>query len=142
MVYKKHIDTITAVLPLLLGGLIYICFREKNILFFSWLQYFNINDYLFQNIYTGNNIILKYFIYSLPNGLWILSGLLILKLFLKNEYFLLSIYSIVFIVISFIIEIGQLFKFVRGTFDILDIITIALFSIIGLIIIGEKYEKI
>jgi hypothetical protein len=83
-----------------------------------------------------------FIIYSLPNGLWVLSGLLLLKTFLKYGKILIF-YSIVFIIISLFYEIGQYFNIVSGTFDILDIVTIITFSGIGLsanILLG-KYEK-
>jgi len=34
MIFKKSIDPILAIIPLLFGGLIYICFRDENIMLF------------------------------------------------------------------------------------------------------------
>ena len=86
----------------------------------------------------------SYIIYNLPHGLWVLSGLLLLKVFVENEKKILLFYSILFIVISINLEIFQYFGIRQGTFDIIDLFTIILFSIIGLYIniVGGKHEKI
>ncbi|MCL2721499.1 MAG: hypothetical protein FWD47_09200 [Treponema sp.] len=96
-----------------------------------------------QQMNFDKNIISSFIIYSLPNGLWILSGLLLLKVFLKQSNRILYVYSVIFILLSIFIEIGQLFKIIPGTFDILDLVTIVIFSGIGFAIniYGGKYEK-
>jgi len=63
----------------------------------------------------------------------VLSGLLLLKTFIQND-FLLLFYSVIFIVMSVFYEIGQFYGIIRGTFDILDLITIVIFSSLGLVI--------
>jgi hypothetical protein len=114
------------------------------IFYFSWIRCFNINYSFFRQIELSNNIISLYTVYSLPNGLWILTGLLFLRIILNNEKRMLIIYSIIFIIISIFIEIGQLFNLISGTFDKFDLITIIIFSSIGFIIniYRGKYEKI
>jgi hypothetical protein len=144
MFYKKYHNFIFAVLPLFIGGLIYICFRNENILFFSWLRFFYINYSFLRQINIGSNVVSSYIIYNLPHGLWVLSGLLILKIFLENEKNILLFYSIIFILMSVFNEIGQFYSIIRGTFDILDLFTIIIFSSVGLVInlIGKRYEKV
>jgi hypothetical protein len=140
---QKIIGSIIAFLPLLFGGLIYICFRDENIFFFSWFKILNIDYSFLRQVNIGNNIISTYIIYNLPHGLWVLSGLLFLKLFLEKENRICLFYSTIFIGIAISLEILQYFGIRRGTFDIFDLITIIIFSSIGLSIsiIGEKYEK-
>ena len=142
MMIRKYYNYLFSIIPLLIGGIIYICFRNDNIIFFSWLRYLNINYSHFQQIYIEKNIISSYIIYSLPNGLWVLTGLFLLKIFLINS--ILKFYSIIFILLSIFIEIGQLFEIIPGTFDVLDLFTIFIFSGIGLAIniYKDKYEKI
>jgi len=133
MAYKKCCNFIIALLPLFFGGLIYICFRSENLLLFSWARFFNINFSLLRQVNIGDSIISSYIIYNLPHGLWVLSGLLLLKTFIQND-FLLLFYSVIFIVMSVFYEIGQFYGIIRGTFDILDLITIVIFSSLGLVI--------
>ena len=144
MTHKDIINLLLALFFIITGGLIYICFRSENILFFSWMQYFNINYSILRQANLGNNMIMSYFIYSFPNGLWVLSGLLFLKAFLRNNKKYLIFYSIVFIFISISIEVGQLFGIISGAFDIFDIFTILIFSSIGFFINikGGKHEKL
>jgi hypothetical protein len=130
----KIFNMLLALFPLFIGGLIYICFRNEDILFFSWMRFLNINYSLLRQIELKNNIISSYIVFSLPNGLWVLSGLLLLKVFLENEKRLLAIYSIIFIMVSILYEISQLIDIIPGTFDIADIITIIIFSNIGLFV--------
>jgi hypothetical protein len=142
MVYRRYFDFIFAFISLFIGGFIYICFRDKNSLFFSLLRCFKINYSIFSQINFRSNIVTTFIIYCLPNGLWVLSGLLLLKTLLKYGK-MLVFYSIVFIIISLFYEIGQYFNIVSGTFDILDIVTIITFSLIGLLVntLRGKYEK-
>ena len=79
MTHRKYFYFISASIILLIGGFIYICFRDENILLFSWLRYFNINYSFFRQINLVNNFIIEYIIYNLPNGLWVLSGLCIMS---------------------------------------------------------------
>jgi hypothetical protein len=98
------------------------------------MRYFNI-DYKFLNLFHFNITLFREFIiFSLPNGLWVLSGLLLLQILLYNNKKLLFLYSIIFIIISIVIEISQLYDLLSGTFDINDLITILVFSSIGLYI--------
>jgi hypothetical protein len=133
--YKKQYHFIFSLLPIIIGGFLYICFRSEDILFFSWMRLFNINYNLLRHINIEHTIITQYVIYSFPNGLWVLSGLFLLKSAVKNNRKILLLYSILFIAISIFIEAGQYFGILSGTFDILDLITVIVFSSIGLLII-------
>ena len=132
--YKKMHNYIFALLPVIFSGFIYIFFRSEDILLFSWIRLFNIDYSLVRYNNIEHNTITLYIIYSLPNGLWVLSGLLLLKMVIKNNKKVLLLYSILFVAISIFIEIGQYFGIILGTFDVFDLITIIVFSIVGLII--------
>jgi hypothetical protein len=140
MYWKKYFNIMIALLPLFIGGLIYICYRNDNILLFSWLRFLNLNYSILRLLYSENNLIISFIIFSLPNGLWVLSGLLLLQVFAKNEKIMALIYSIIFIIISIIIEISQFYSLLPGTFDANDLITIIIFSGIGLYI-GKLRKK-
>ncbi|MCL2373696.1 MAG: hypothetical protein FWC65_00440 [Treponema sp.] len=144
MFRKEKYTFIFAILLLILGGLIYTFFRNVDLLFFSWLRSLPNNIFPLRQENVGNNIIFTYAIYNLPHGLWVLSGLLLLKFFLKNEKRILLFYSVIFILIAILKEIGQFFGIIKGNFDIFDLVTIVLFSSIGFALNfrREKYEKI
>ena len=142
MVYGRYFYFSFAFVTLLMGGFIYIHFRDANILFLTWLRYLNIDYSSIRQINQINSIIMNKIIYNLPNGLWVLSGLLFLNTFSENKI-LLKDYSIIFITICMSYEIGQHFNVIPGTFDIFDIIAIIIFSGIGLLanILWRKHEK-
>ena len=142
MTFRRYFVFIFAFIILFIGGIIYICFRDENILLFSGLRYLNFNYSLFRQINIEKNILSGFIIYNLPNGLWALSGLLFLQSFLTDKK-MLKLYSTIYIGICLLYEIGQFFNFVPGTFDIFDIISIIIFSGIGLSInfLWRKHEK-
>jgi len=61
-------------------------------------------------------------IYNLPDALWFLSGILLLRYLWFNYNKWQKIYINIFYGIAIIIEITQILKYVPGTFDVLDLI--------------------
>jgi len=143
MAPRRYSGFIFAFITISIGGIIYVCFRDENILLFAGLRYFNINYSLFRQVHLGNNFISEFIIYNLPNGLWALSGLLFLQTFLMDKK-ILNIYSLIYAGVCLLYETGQYFNIVPGTFDILDIVAIIIFSSIGLSIniSWRKHEKV
>ena len=126
---KKFNYLLISFLSLVAGLLCYILFRESTLL---------INDVLkikFLNIKTLDDYIFINFVrYNLPDGLWILSGILFLRsIWIENKRFS-QVYVCVFIMFAMIFEILQNFKYIPGTFDVLDLITMGIFAVIEQII--------
>lgn len=114
---KKIILHIT--LPIFIGSMIYILFREKNLLMFDWFSYLGLDfiiDFLRNNFYKYRMYIPKSVLFSLPDALWVYSFTMFLSIYFKNKIMLSAIF-----VGSMITEILQLW-FVVGTFDIYDVI--------------------
>ena len=87
------------VLTLIIGGLIYILFRTDSLVMFKWFAALSLDkpiEYLRDSTLTVKNHLPDWFLFSLPDGLWIFSY------------------------ITF--ELGQLFNIVPGTFDAIDLI--------------------
>lgn len=111
---------------LLLGGLIYILFRTSSLLMFDWYDslglLISINNL---RLYTSLIIdgIPNWFLYSLPDGLWIFSYISLMLFIWQNS---ISKKNIIWIlIIPFLAigsEIGQLLGFVSGTFDYIDLV--------------------
>jgi hypothetical protein len=125
---KKQIFT-QVILPLFIGTLIYILFRPLHQIFWGLL---NIPPIEAVNKFAISNINLpSWFIYNLPNGLWLFSFIKTIS-FLKyssKSNLLLSIP----ILISVLYEIGQFTKLLPGTFDITDITTCLTFGVFALV---------
>jgi hypothetical protein len=109
---KKLVYTGSA--HLILGGLIYILFRDTNqIIFF---RYFDIN---YGQLFSSE-FIPDFIIYQVPDMLWAGSFLLFTKAIDNSIYF-----SIILFLWFIVLEVSQLF-WDWGTFDILDIIAICI----------------
>lgn len=116
-----------------MGTLIYLLFRVSTLKIFNWLNIFKI-DFIksdFRNwILSNSSIFPKWFLFSLPDGLWTFSYvsamLCIWDFKLNNRNFIWITFIPLVAVVS---EIGQKIKIVPGTFDKLDL----LFYVIGFI---------
>ena len=125
---KKQILT-QVVLPLFVGTLIYILFRPLNQIFWGLLNITPIET--LNNFATSNINLHNWFIYNLPNGLWLFSFIKTIS-FLKysSKSNLLLTFPIL---IGLIYEFGQFVNILPGTFDTLDIVTVLMFGVIALV---------
>jgi len=120
-------------LPLIIGGAIYLLFRAKTLLMFSWFEpivtsssFMDLRNFVNTFKYLIPDIIL----FSLPDALWIYS-LLMAYIYIWNStlnrqnlfWFLLAPG------ISFFSEIGQALALVTGTFDSDDLLLSILFTL-------------
>lgn len=128
-------------LPLVLGCLIYVCFRVESMVMFKWFELLKINN--FTSTIRGSTSFIKpflpnWFLYSLPDGLWIYaftSALIILWNGEKTFWILLPLS------IGFFLEVGQALNIINGTFDILDLIfTIVAFAL-SILFFKHKFNK-
>lgn len=118
---------------LFFGGMIYLVYRPHYLLMFSWLEFFGIENCFLMHTFNTNNNFFSYFVFCLPNGLWLLSFLILLGIIWKQKVKLFTIYSLIFLTINCLVEFLQLTTYIPGTFDILDIITLVISFLIGMI---------
>jgi hypothetical protein len=111
---------------LLLGGLVYISFRQDTLKMFRWFDGINLSAVISElRLLTLplSDHLPNWFLYSLPDGLWICSYLSVLLVVWDNVISKHNIHWLLLVpMIAIFSEIGQLFKIVPGTFDILDLI--------------------
>lgn len=138
---NKHFVAILfhGILPVFVGGIIYITWRSSSLLMFHWFEAMNLIDII--NIMRSNAFsVPKWFIYSLPSGLWIYSFTFILTYVWYDsksnlKYFWIALAPIVAIGS----EIGQLFGIVPGTYDFTDILLYVAFIILSFVA-AAKYK--
>jgi hypothetical protein len=74
------------IIPLLIGGLIYLGYRNSSLRMFRWIDILQltgiINSY---RSYIVNLSLPKWFIFSFPNGLWTYSFLIFILFVLSNN---------------------------------------------------------
>lgn len=120
-------------LTLIIGGLIYISFRTDHLLMFKWFAALSLDsqiEILRDTTFTLREHLPNWFVFSLPDGLWIFSYVTLTLLIWGNSINkrnLFWVFLIPFIAISS--ELLQLFNIAPGTFDSIDLI----FYIIGAI---------
>lgn len=103
---------------LLLGTGIYYLFRTP-IIAFAKLHITQVDI----QIVNKDNPFIYFLIYCLPDALWYMSLLLVQTLFFKEKGWLNRLLVGTAISLSFLLETGQYFGFISGTFDLYDILT-------------------
>lgn len=114
-----HVTTIT------IGSLIYICFRTDTLIMFNWFEKLMLTNTIMtirEFTLPFRNKLPSWFLYSLPDGLWIFSYVCLMlsiwgRTITGNNLFWFTLIPS----IALVSEIGQLIKVVPGTFDIVDL---------------------
>lgn len=124
---KLFFFSIHVLLPLLGGGLVYICWRDPNLLMFRWLRAIGLEpsiDWLRVGTASAQTALPHWLVYSLPDGLWVyaLTALMILlwrgvhSLPLKISWLSLGL------LLGAGSELGQLAGVLPGAFDPVDLL--------------------
>ena len=131
---KKTYFALAAIIFLLAGGLIYLCFRSTDILLFRLLDRIGFNYFVFQ---IANKTVPSFFVYNLNNALFVLAGFLAVYIIWDNNKYYFLLYTSIITFLSIAYEIT--------TKDISDIITILVSYTICLLLYfkfyGVKHEK-
>ena len=123
----KLIYYFAAFLVFLTGIVIYTFFRNHNILLFQIFPKPVFLDMLHFPV-RANGVWMSMLLFNLPDGLWFLSGLLVIRaVWLANPKWN-AIYFYVFVLIALVMEISQISDNFPGTFDFLDIVFMAFFA--------------
>ena len=121
---------------LLLGGLIYVIFRDKSLLMFDWFNTIGISNEVngLRRLFQGEGIY-GWVKYSLPDGLWIFSYMFIVDAIWDREK---NAVSMIFLwglpIVAVFSEYFQYFGMLPGVFDWMDIASYMLAITIFLII--------
>lgn len=113
------------ILPLMIGGLIYLAFRTDSLLMFKWFDAILLDtpiEYLREMTLTSSKHLPNWFLFSLPDGLWIFSYISLTLVIWRNKITKQNVFWILIIpCFAIISELGQSFKIVSGTFDYTDL---------------------
>ena len=136
---------ILAVALLVVGGMIYLCSRVETLLMFSWCEGLGVQhevQSMRHDVGGAFALCPDWVRFSLPNGLWVLAGLLLLdtiwgRRFQKDKVFWLAMFWFV----AMGSEFGQGVGLVPGTFDWNDVAVMALATIVWVGIRQRSKEK-
>lgn len=133
--------TIHVILPLVIGGIIYIAFRSLSLRLFYWLDFIGIEtivSFVRNSIYPIKFYLPSWVYYSLPDGLWVYSYSSALIILWGDQYMNMKFWLIVTFLLSILIEIGQAFNLLPGTFDVIDILFCIIASSLSVILVKPK----
>mgnify|MGYP005990036975 CR=1 FL=1 len=110
-------------LPLFFGIIIYVFFRNENIRAIEWLNSFDFTKQIaLLRLPIDFLIAPEWFVYNLPDGLWIFSlTFLLLTIWNNDKSHQAKLWIAAPLVIAFSLEFGQLIGVGSGTFDLMDI---------------------
>ena len=123
-VVLKAIKILISFFSLSVGGLIYIGWRSKTLSMFCWFDNLQLSGF----IERIRSVCARYDVsdwvkYSLPDGLWLFSYLLLIDtIWNEKETLSYKIYLWILPVIAISTEILQIFAIVPGVFDFSDLL--------------------
>ena len=136
---KRIVRAILSFILLIIGGLIYICCREKSLLMFKWFEKLGINGDVdtLRGLINADGVY-GWVKYNLPDGLWLFAYMFLVDIIWNGSN---AKVSFVFIfsmpIVALISEILQYYNLLPGVFDWIDIASyvfaILLFIILKLI---------
>lgn len=122
--YQVYAEWIVATILLCIGCTIYLLFRPQNLLMFKILDDFGfMPNILSLRMHVNHCCFPNFIIYSLPDGLWIASYLMMMYLTTK-DYTRKSrlMLALPLPITAIVLEFMQLLECCIGTFDVYDLI--------------------
>ncbi len=130
--------------PLIIGGLIYICFRSKTLRFFDWIDKIGFShsvNKIRALVYPCKEVLPKWFINSLPDGLWVYSFTSFFLIIWKDQINEAKYWLLIPLLFGCLIEVAQAMKIFEGTYDPIDLFFGVFAFIISVNINKFKNEK-
>lgn len=124
--------------PLTIGGLLYLGYRNTNLLIFRWANFLGLS----RIVNSWRKFCFQYPLpewcyYALPDGLWLLSYILLIYIIWDSHTWKSIIWIYALPTIAITSELIQLLDSRFGTFDIMDVI-----CYMGAILLFELKTKI
>lgn len=113
-----------AIVCLVMSGMIYLLYRCTDVYMFQPLKTYGVMDYLLEiRKYVATDCLPDWFLYSLPDGLWLYSYMLFVRViwYGNNSAFKLFFLALMPIM-AFALEGLQFIHCFPGTGDIVDIV--------------------
>ena len=90
-------------LILLVGGSLYLLFRSHNLEMFYWLRTIKLEQFFYQHDFNSTSKLISFCVYSLPNGLWLLSAVIFFWSNLeKRKRYIFLLFIFIFVSKSFV----------------------------------------
>jgi hypothetical protein len=110
------------------GILVYVLFRNSELLMFDWFGFLRGMNSVYVPVESSPALL--FIVNSLPGGLWLLAGILLLRsIWLTNRKWR-RIYVCLFCLSAVFLETAQLFEWAPGTFDFFDVLCFGEFALL------------
>lgn len=111
----------------LIGGFIYLCYRPTTLRMFEWSRILGLDNSI-KNLrrHASNFSFGDFFIYCLPDGLWVTSYILIVDYIWTGNRKYQKLLCGILPVIGVVTESLQAVGILSGTFDVFDILCYAI----------------
>ncbi|MBD3245268.1 MAG: hypothetical protein GF335_04740 [Candidatus Moranbacteria bacterium] len=129
------------VLPLYLGGMLYIVYRTESLLMFSWFDFLGLKEPIAQLRNFKNEQLPHWLLFSLADAIWVYSFTLMMLIIWDFEINKKNFYWILLgAILGIGGEIAQLFG-LTGTFDLWDLI-LSLVACVLAFIQTKNFQKL
>lgn len=119
--YLKLICILVSAFLFLFAVYIYVSNRSGDMILYSWLG-IDYNNYFFEWIRTHSFYVVPWVKYNLPDGLWMLSFLLLMECIWENVKLFKWMFCAPIVVFAVVMEILQYKGCFPGTGDAMDIV--------------------
>lgn len=137
--------SLNVVLPILLGGIIYLSWRKDSLYMFHWFKALRLNDaiVLLRETFTpAKSYLPKFVLYSLPDAAWVYALTFFMIWLWKDEAKIkLIFWGSIGSILGIGGEFGQMFGYVHGTFDFMDLLLCSIAAVSAATIIEILENK-
>ena len=134
---------IHCILPIFVGGIIYICFRSLSLRMFDWFDFIGFSEIILdiRELFLEISFLPNWFYYSLPDGLWTyaFTSSFIIIWGINNP--VLKYWLVIPFILSLVPEMLQLFNLFPGTFDLNDLIFMSIGFISSILVFYFTEKK-
>lgn len=123
---------VRVLLPLFFGGAIYIFFGDARIRLVKWALNFDFIDQLRQKMDTYH--LPDWLVFNLPDGVWLFALLQLVDIIWAGDENNSNNWMVLSVLLAVVHEVGQYVGMFPGTFDVLDLMSYAIFTIIALLL--------
>lgn len=136
--------TLHVVVPLFMGGVIYMVWRTEALQMFRWFEFAHLESsiYTFREMYGGQGGQLPaWLLYSLPDAAWTYSFSMYMGLaWIDTSPRAALSLALIGPTLGIGSELGQALRIVPGTFDLSDILLSAVASIVAITVLISMKE--
>jgi len=131
-------------LPIIVGGLIYLSFRHTTLNMFKWVELISLSSFINlvrETLYPIKGYLPEWIIFSLPDGLWVYSFSSSFIIIWNDEFDFAKPWLLVPLFLGAFAEVFQYFRILPGTFDLIDLFICATASILSIYFVKLKIKK-